>query len=179
MKIYFVRHSVRDNSVKEDVIAPLTSEGLKKAEALASFFDDKNIDKIYASPYRRVMETVLPTAQSLKLAVNEEIDLRERSIGRWVEDFYGFAERQWQDFDYKLENGESLNEVQVRIVQAYQRIIENNEVQTLLICGHGTAMSLLFNHLTQGQFGYKDFLQMKMPSIYEYDTKSHVLTHIQ
>lgn len=179
MRIYFVRHSLRDNSVKEDVIAPLTTEGLKKAEALASFFEDKNIEQIYASPYRRVMETVLPTAQKLKLPINKDEGLRERKIGRWLEDFYGFAERQWQDFDYKLENGESLNEVQDRIVQTYHQVIENNEAQTLLICGHGTAMSLLFNHLTNGEFDYADFLQMKMPSIYLYETKSQVLTHIQ
>ncbi|MHD0382068.1 histidine phosphatase family protein [Staphylococcus simulans] len=179
MKIYFVRHSLRDNSVKEDVIAPLTKEGLNKAEALASFFDDKNIEQIYASPYRRVIETVLPTAKRLKLLINKDEGLRERKIGRWVEDFYEFAEKQWRDFDYKLENGESLNEVQDRIVQAYHRIIENNEVQTLLICGHGTAMSLLFNHLTNGEFDYADFLQMKMPSIYSYETKTQALTHIQ
>lgn len=179
MRIYFVRHSLRDNSVKEDVIAPLTAEGLKKAETLASFFEDKNIEQVYASPYRRVMETVLPTAQKLKLLINKDEGLRERKIGRWVEDFYGFAERQWQDFDFKLENGESLNEVQNRIVQTYHHIIENNEVQTLLICGHGTAMSLLFNHLTNGEFDYEDFLQMKMPSIYLFETKSQVLTHIQ
>ena len=105
--------------------------------------------------------------------------MRERKIGRWVEDFYEFAEKQWRDFDYKLENGESLNEVQDRIVQAYHRIIENNEVQTLLICGHGTAMSLLFYHLTNGEFDYADFLQMKMPSIYSYETNTQALTHIQ
>lgn len=165
--------------MKEDIIAPLTEEGLKKAEALASFFKDKHIDKIYASPYRRVMETVLPTAQSLKLPVNKDEGLRERRIGRWVEDFYSFAEQQWQDFDYKLENGESLNEVQDRMVHTYHQIIDHNEAQTILICGHGTAMSLLFNHLTQGQFGYKDFLQMKMPSIYLYNTDSQLLAHIQ
>ncbi|WP_114602871.1 histidine phosphatase family protein [Staphylococcus sp. EZ-P03] len=179
MRIYFVRHSLRDNSVKEDAIAPLTREGLKKAEELAFYFEDKNIEQIYASPYRRVMDTVLPTAQRLKLSINKDEGLRERKIGRWVEDFYEFAEKQWQDFDYKLENGESLNEVQNRIVQTYHQIIENNEAETLLICGHGTALSLLFNHLTNGRFGHKDFLQMKMPSIYLFETKSQALTRIQ
>lgn len=179
MKIYFVRHSLRDNSVKEDVIAPLTKEGLNKAEALASFFDDKNIEQIYASPYRRVMQTILPTSQRLKLPIHKEEGLRERKIGHWVEDFYEFAEKQWRDFDYKLENGESLNEVQNRIVQTYDQIIKNSNVSTLLICGHGTAMSLLFNHLTKGKFQYEDFLQMKMSAIYEWDTQTQILTHIQ
>ncbi len=78
-----------------------------------------------------------------------------------------------------MENGESLNEVQDRIMKTYHQIIENNEAETLLICGHGTALSLLFNHLTNGRFGYKDFLQMKMPSIYLFETKSQALTRIQ
>ena len=98
----------------------------------------------------------------MKLPINKDEGLRERKIGRWVEDFYEFAEKQWRDFDYKLENGESLNEVQNRIVQTYNQIIKNSNVSTLLICGHGTAMSLLFNHLTKGKFQYEDFLQMKI-----------------
>lgn len=179
MKIYFVRHSLRDNSVKEDIIAPLTKEGHQKAELLIELFKDKKIDMIYASPYRRVLETVRPIAENLKLPIKQVDGLRERKIGYWVEDFYEYAQQQWQDFDFKLENGESLNEVQDRIVQTYHSIIEANDYETLLIGGHGTAMSLLFNDLTKGDFDYNDFLQMKMPSVYMWDTKTKKLTHIQ
>lgn len=78
MKIYFVRHSLRDNSVKEDIIAPLTKEGHQKAELLIEFFQNKNIDMIYASPYRRVLETVRPIAESLKLPIKQVDGLREK-----------------------------------------------------------------------------------------------------
>ncbi|ANZ32792.1 histidine phosphatase family protein [Staphylococcus carnosus] len=179
MKIYFVRHSLRDNSVKEDVIAPLTEEGHQKAELLIEFFRDKKIEMIFASPYKRVIETVSPIAENLKLPIKQIDGLRERKIGYWVEDFYDYAQQQWHDFDFKLENGESLNEVQNRIVQTYQSIIKNSDYETLLIGGHGTAMSLLFNDLTKGKFNYNDFLQMKMPSIYMWDTETEQLTHIQ
>lgn len=96
-----------------------------------------------------------------------------------MEDFYAYAQQQWQDFYFKLENGESLNEVQDRIVQTYHSIVEANDYETLLIGGHGTAMSLLFNYLTKGDFDYNDFLQMKMPSVYMWDTETKKLTHIQ
>jgi len=35
----------------------------------------------------------------------------------WIEDFNSFAKKQWEDFDYKLSDGESLREVQNRNIK--------------------------------------------------------------
>ncbi|MCW6680336.1 phosphoglycerate mutase family protein [Aerococcaceae bacterium NML130460] len=48
--IYFVRHSIRDISVRNSVTAPLTPKGRELARQLADFFVDKDITAIHCSP---------------------------------------------------------------------------------------------------------------------------------
>lgn len=43
-------------------------------------------------------------------------DFRERRVdSEWIEDFNAFCRKQWEDFSYKLSDGETLSEVQERI----------------------------------------------------------------
>ncbi|MGX7109359.1 histidine phosphatase family protein [Facklamia miroungae] len=164
-RIYLVRHSIRDLTVKNEQ-APLTVEGKKLAEELANFFEDKEISAIYASPYLRVKQTIEPTAERLNLKIIYQKDLRERRIGEWVEDFQTFAQNQWDNFNYKLPNGESLNEVSHRVLSCFEEIAELSQ-GNIIIASHGTALSVLMNALTKKQFSYQDFLSMKQPQVYE------------
>lgn len=172
-QIYFVRHSIRDITNKNDQDAPLTSLGKRKAHQLIDFFQDKAIERIFASPYVRTLQTVQPLADFFDLEIVTDSNLRERKVGTWVSDFPTFARKQWQDFDYRLPKGESLNQVKQRILPSYQHIL-NHSAKTIIICGHGTAFSVLFHHLTQGNFTYQDFEQMQMPDIFlaEYQLNS-------
>lgn len=63
-KVYFVRHAKPDFSVHDDLTRPLTDEGRKSSEKLINFFKDKNITKIYSSPYKRSIDTVRGIALS-------------------------------------------------------------------------------------------------------------------
>ncbi|KAF1303318.1 histidine phosphatase family protein [Enterococcus saccharolyticus] len=174
--IYFVRHSIRDFTNKNNQEAPLTLDGSKHAEALISFFKDKTIEKIYASPYVRTLQTIQPTADFLNLEIATHSDLRERAVGKWVDDFPSFAKKQWQDFDYHLPNGESFNQVKNRLLPVYYDIL-NQPVKNCIICGHGTALAILFHHLTQGQFTYQEFEKMQMPDIFKAEYEQHALVH--
>ncbi|WP_414050321.1 hypothetical protein [Macrococcus animalis] len=68
--------------------------------------------------------------------------------------------------------GESLNDVLGRNVPAFEILVEMSEGD-IIICGHGTSFSVLFNHLTDGVFGYDEFLEMKMPDVFEYEIGSN------
>lgn len=163
-QIYFLRHSIRDTTVHHEQ-APLTLEGQQLAKEISDFFIDKGITQIYSSPFQRTIDTVKPTAQKLALEI-QTIDLfRERSVGEWIADFDSFASKQWHDFDYKLTGGESLNDVANRMLPAFKKLLKNSD-ESILICGHGTALSVLFHFLTDGKFDYTDFLKMKMPDAY-------------
>lgn len=74
-------------------------------------------------------------------------DFRERKISNeWIEDFNKFTEMQWSDFNYKLEHGESLVEVQNRNIKELHKILIENNEQDIVIGTHGTALSTIINH---------------------------------
>ncbi|TDM05223.1 histidine phosphatase family protein [Macrococcus lamae] len=176
--IYFVRHAERDVSIKTDETAPLTAKGHEDADKIKNFFTDKNIQAIYSSPYQRTIHTIEPTAFFLDLPINLIDNFHERKIGSWIDDFNVYAEQQWKDFDYKRQDGESLNDVYNRLISSYNRI-EKELAGNTIICGHGTAFAILFHHLTDKQFGYQQWSSMKMPDIYSYDVETKELRNVQ
>ncbi|WP_077368756.1 histidine phosphatase family protein [Anaerosalibacter sp. Marseille-P3206] len=120
----------------------------------------------YSSPYKRAVDTIKDFADNSELEIITDNDLCERRVGEWVEDFRGFSEKQWQDFDFKLLGGESLREVQERNVTAILNIIKNNLGKSVVIGTHGTALSTIINYYNS-DFGHADFLKIvdKMPYI--------------
>lgn len=162
--IYFVRHSIRDTTIKNE-FAPLSDEGQKLALRLVDFFANKQIDAIYSSPFSRAIDTIQPTAIKLNQSIHLLENLKERNVGQWVADFDAFSKQQWLDFDYKLDNGESLNDVRQRIIPVFNDVLKQ-KFQSSIITGHGTSLSILFHHLTNTDFGHEDFLIMSMPDIF-------------
>lgn len=166
--IYFVRHAESDFSVKEDSIRPLTPKGLVDAQKLADYFQNIQVTAIFASPYKRVLQTIGKIASDKNLPILEIADLRERKIGLWLDNFMDYAVKQWADFDYKLPNGESLREVQLRNVNALNSIIDKRIDETIIIGTHGTALSTIINFFDQ-TFGYCQFSEIVdiMPLVVE------------
>lgn len=177
-KLYFIRHSIRDISYRHDESAPLTEDGVRLALDLVEIFKNKEIVQIYSSPFKRALDTVKPIAEDKGLKIEIVDNFYERTVGDWIDNFSEFAERQWKDFDYKLENGESLNEVKQRIVPAFEDIINKSEGD-LIICGHGTSFSVLFHEITNGKFGYKQFSEMQMPDVFVHEIGSTSISRLQ
>lgn len=174
--IYFIRHSIRDFTVREDKEVPLTAEGAVLAEKLTSFFVNKEITATYSSPYLRAVQTAKPVAEFFGLELTIKEDLRERAVGAWIDNFSAFSLNQWNDFDFKLEDGESLNEVKKRMKKTYDEILKQEE-SNIIISGHGTALAVLFNDILAGEFNYEDFNDMKMPDIYCAKYEGDTLIH--
>jgi Fructose-2,6-bisphosphatase len=143
--IYFIRHSISDSSVKDEKSRPLTDIGIIKAKNLIPFFNSISISSIYASPYKRVIQTIEPIANNKGLNIKTDDRLRERAMGMWVEDFRSFSHKQWEDKNYKIGNGESLYEVQKRNIEAVNETIKNGNSGNIIIGTHGTALSILMN----------------------------------
>ena len=93
-------------------------------------------------------------------------DFCERRVGEWVDDFKSYSKNQWEDFDYKLETGESLKEVQARNISGLLEVIKNNWGKSVVIRTHGTALSTIINYF-EPSFGYDNFWGIinKMPYI--------------
>jgi 2,3-bisphosphoglycerate-dependent phosphoglycerate mutase len=128
---------------------------------------NRNIKAIYSSPYKRAYDTVKDLAETISLEINIVEDFRERKVGNvWVDDFTAYSRKQWADFDYKLEHGESLREVQKRNITALYDILKNNLGRNVVVGSHGTALSTIINYFNP-DFGYDDFWSIvdKMPYI--------------
>jgi len=167
--IYFVRHAKSDFAVKDDKTRPLTDKGREGAMRVSEFLRDKEIEVLYSSPYLRTMDTLKPFCEYAKKEMILIEELKERVIGCWVEDFDTFSKSQWLDFDYKLANGESLNEVQKRNVGALATILKESKGMNIAIATHGTALSTIINHYDQ-TFTLNGFesIRHKMPLIVKF-----------
>lgn len=76
MRLYLLRHEKRDihNSRFE---SPLLVEGLEDAHKLKYKLNDLNINCIYVSPFKRVLQTIKPYCDMNNIAVNCEFGLCE------------------------------------------------------------------------------------------------------
>jgi len=138
--IYLVRHAESDFSDKNDFTRPLTEKGLIDSKKITFFLENRNIDKIYSSPFRRTMDTIRDFSKKTNIEIFPVDNFKERKIGAWLENFNNFAYRQWNDFNYKLANGESLNEVQKRNLETFFNVLKSPE-SNIVISTHGTALS--------------------------------------
>ncbi len=167
-KLLFIRHAESDSSIKDAFSRPLTSDGVEKAKNLVTLLKEKEIDAFYSSPYIRSVHTIQYLADSRKLKITKDENLRERNVGIWVEDFWPYAEKQWTNFDFKESGGESLNEVQERNIHAVNNILKNHQNQTVVVGTHGTALCTILNYYDK-ELGFEFFKSMahKMPFLVE------------
>ncbi len=160
-KVYFIRHAKPDFSIHDDFARPLTEEGILDCIKITDYFKDQKVAKIYSSPYKRSVDTISDIARFHNLSIELIEDFRERKVSTgWIEDFDGFAKQQWQDFDYKLAEGESLREVQSRNIAALHEILSHHHNETIVIGTHGTALSTILNYYDPS-FTYEAFEKVK------------------
>jgi 2,3-bisphosphoglycerate-dependent phosphoglycerate mutase len=160
--IYFIRHAEADNTERDGAIRPLTAKGMTDRTAVTEYLQDKNIDFILSSPYKRAVDTIADFAGKNGFAIETVYDFRERkSDSDWVRDtdFFPFIERQWNDFSYKLSDGECLAEVQERNIKAVCEVLTRFCDKNIVIGTHGTALSTIINFY-DNSYGFQDFMAM-------------------
>lgn len=159
--VYFVRHAEPDYDNHDDLSRELTPKGQADTQRVTHFLLDKEIHHVYSSPYKRAYDTVAPFAHHQGLLITCLDGFKERKIDDvWIEDFECFTRNQWQDFSYQLANGESLQQVQNRNLQALQSILKIHPGKNLVVGSHGTALSTLVNYF-QPTFTYAGFQSIK------------------
>lgn len=145
--VYFIRHALSDQSVRDGRIRPLTPQGYADAPKLIPFFAGIPLHRIYSSPYRRAVETVMPLAESRGMPVWLIEDFRERlsdSVQTMPMD--DLIARQWNDFTYTLSDGETLAAVQWRNIEALRAVLAREMGNTIAIGTHGMALCTILRH---------------------------------
>ena len=168
--IYIARHSkafrnlIGDyNSFESEQIFneknPLSVEGERRAEKLSMLEELKNVEVIYSSHYVRAMSTAKYVCEANNIKLNVDSRFGERKFGVLkISDLSDdFFEKQILDWDYKINDGESLNEVSKRMKEGLFDLLEKYNNKTIMIFSHGTALTTML----------KDWCDIK----YNFDTK--------
>ena len=147
--IYLARHgqseSNREERISGQADPSLTEKGLRQAQRLATALLNIPLTTILTSTLRRSMETARPIAESQGIALCPLDALKEMSFGVLEGQLRGHLDHepqylldQWtQDkLHFRIPGGESLLDVQKRVLPLLSHILEDNPEGTLLIVGH-------------------------------------------
>ncbi len=168
--VYFVRHAEPNYRNHDDMSRELSEKGLKDRALVTKFFVNREIDIVLSSPYKRAFDTILEFAETKGLCITVIDGFKERRVdSEWIEDFNSFCKKQWENFSYKLSDGESLEEVQNRNITALNEVLKTYEGKNIVVASHGTALSTIINYYDK-TFGYEDFdaIRYLMPWVVEF-----------
>ena len=166
--IYFVRHSeaLKYNNVNnsdslqlQNEKWPLTEKGESIAKEKSKLEKLQSFDIVFSSNYVRAIGTAKYFASN-KVNIDERFGERKFGIDNWDELPTDFGEKQFNDFNYKIGNGESINEVIKREEEALNDILNNYKEKIVLIIGHSTALAALLSKWCKinydGPYTYND-----------------------
>ncbi len=153
--IYISRHSEpmklnfcnsKDNLQLQNEKQILSPEGERRARILSEIEELQDIDIVISSNYVRTISTAKYIADKNNKALNIVDDFGERKFGinSWDELPRNFGDKQLEDENYKMSNGESRKEVTQRMLNALNNVLEQYRGKKIAIVSHGTAMSFLF-----------------------------------
>lgn len=142
MKLYFVRHGESEANVlrvisNRDLPHPLTEKGKTQAATLAQKLAAANVRKIYASPILRARQTGEILARALHVPLELAAALREPDCGiaegrgdetAW--EWHRQIMQTWlieENFDARIQDGESFNETRARFVPFVQQVVAQNQ----------------------------------------------------
>ena len=151
--IYFMRHSEplkpmninnSDTLQSQNEKWPLTINGEILAKEKSKHIELNNFDIVISSNYVRAISTAKYFTKD-KILIDENFGERKFGIDNWDELPKNFGKKQFDDFNYKLPNGESINEVIKREYDSLINILNNYYDKKILIVGHSTAIASLFS----------------------------------
>lgn len=154
MELILIRHGLPEKVINQDgtpADPPLSEEGLKQAELVANWLEHEQIDKLYASPMRRAVQTAEPLSKVKGL----DIELRE-GVAEYdrKSDLYIPVE-QLKELDYdrwkKLMTGEIVEadfpEFAKAVISALEAIIDENRGKRVAVACHGGVINVWTSHV--------------------------------
>ncbi len=156
--LYLIRHATNDALKQGYLIGRtpgihLNAEGRVQAEALADRLARVDLAAVYSSPMERAVETATPLAARHGLEVAIHPGLNEVDCGRWTGVPIEAARRRrwWRAIllhpsRSSLPGGESLWEVQVRMVQALEEIRALHPGEAVAVVSHADPIRAAIAH---------------------------------
>ncbi len=159
-----LRKNINYESVKEPLQLKaekfvLSVSGERHAQEITKKKEFNEIEKIYTSPYVRAIATAkyLAEQNSCSIIINEQLGERKIGIlGNMASNL--FHQNQIKDFDFKLNGGESLNQVKNRMSNMLKTIITENEGKAVAVYSHQIAIMALLTNWCAKEYSLDDKL---------------------
>lgn len=129
----------------------LSTKGEEVAKALTKFKTLENVEIVYASKYFGALSTAKYMAEDKKVDLIVDERLNERVVGDLGSNEFRFLKgMQEHNFNFKLPNGESLNDVAKRMEDFLLDVLIGPEKSVLIVTHNIALLSLLLNFCNKG-----------------------------
>lgn len=157
---------------------PLSDLGKKQAKMTAAFIaENYNVSAVYSSDLLRALATAQQVAGALGLSVTADKGLREIYGGEWEGVHYpDLPKRNPKEFEIWSKDigkascpaGESVAQLQQRLMTTLRRIAKENEGKTVVIASHGCAIRSVMSYCSgQGLDGMQGIHWVSNASVTE------------
>lgn len=157
MKLYIIRHAETKYNRKgiiqgSEVDSDINDVGESQANSFYEYYKNINFDKIYVSDLKRTFQTIrrftekdssyekLKEFNEISWGINQgksdDLEDYARLIDTWLAG----------NLDNKFEEGESPNEMSVRLVKGFNKVLDD-DYDTVLLCIHGRALRILLSKI--------------------------------
>ena len=157
MKLYIIRHAETEYNKKgiiqgSEVDSDINDVGESQANSFYEYYKNINFDKIYVSDLKRTFQTIrrftekgssyekLKEFNEISWGVNQgksdDLEDYARLIDTWLAG----------NLDNKFEEGESPNEMSVRLEKGFNKVLDDDH-DTVLLCIHGRALRILLSKI--------------------------------
>ena len=176
--IYLLRHA---STTPSPDCAPefdwsLNERGRLQAEHLISPLGQLDIDGVFCSSQKRMVETVMPYCRSVDTRPELIEGLQESRFQQgWVEDFEDHVKKHWANIGYHQPGCESHLASQRRFVGCLLQLARGHAGQSLLCCSGGQAIGLAL-HRADPTFGYDDWTAMRRPELFRVTIEEPLVT---
>lgn len=173
MRIILVRHGHTtwngENRYQGHKNSDLSELGRLQAASVADRLADEKIDAIYSSDLQRAVDTAEAIAGYHGLPVHTDCRLREAAFGEWEgltvseikERYPDLYERYRADsISNRAPGGETLDQLQTRVVSAVEEIVSMHPVGTVVAVVHGGPIRAFFCHAMHTDF--RSFRKMSL-----------------
>ncbi|MBT3642392.1 histidine phosphatase family protein [archaeon] len=199
MRLILVRHGETEFNLgrimQGHANSGLTPRGKMQAEQLAKRLSKEKIDVIYSSDLKRCEDTIRPFLNKTNIQITFHRELRERNYGIFdgepADDFLNYMKENgfFGDYSSKPPGGENLPEVQKRMMEKINEILDIEHGKTILVVTHGGAKTSfllgLFNEVANNETYSKyspgntavtviEFDEEKNPKLIELNSIEHL-----
>ena len=143
---------------------------------------DLSPDGAISSPYVRAMETSQPYCDSAGLEFQTDLDLSERQLKPFdlrlpFDELMHNLRLSFENWDYKIDGGESLNDIKRRVLRALKKIAQS-DFERPIVTAHGNLIAAVLGAIDP-DFEFEQWRAMKNPHLYALSYQQNQLRGVE